>query len=168
MSLLTCDYRPAAALFALEVDRLRATLPQATDTAVRQTMEDAGAYMDETVPVDSGDLSRNRSPVRQDGPGTYSVTYDLPYAGILEYGGYPGTGPKTVQLGPADVGADFLAGAGIYSRQAPHGWVRKALVHVKPQLHTRVLAAVRTVWGGKSTAGSLQGNLPAIFGIDLI
>lgn len=39
----------------------------------------------------------------------FTLTNNLPYAEVLEFGGYPGDGPETV---------------GGYSKQAPHGMVR--------------------------------------------
>lgn len=45
--------------------------------------------------------------------GIISLINNLPYSEVLEVGGYPGVGPKTV-AGPG----------GIYSKQAPQGMVR--------------------------------------------
>lgn len=142
------------------------------DAAVRQSLEDAGAQMDETVPVDTGNLSRNRMTPYSPEPRVWATGYSLPYAAILEYGGYMRVGPRTAQVGGGNLGAGFTAGAGIYSRQAPLGWVRKALASVEKTFHARVLAAAQAAWAG-DTVGAMPGvgtggsNLTDLFDVDL-
>ena len=84
----------------------RGQTTNAITTLGRDTMEAVGHRMDLTAPVDTGALKRNRSAVRQSGPLTWATGYDLPYAPILEYGGYRGVGPKTVALGGGERVAD--------------------------------------------------------------
>lgn len=57
----------------------------------------------------------------------FVLTNNLPYANVIEYGGYPGTGPNTV---------------GGYSRQAPQGVVRVNVVRFQ-QLLDEEAAKVR-------------------------
>jgi hypothetical protein len=160
--LLTLDYLPAAERFAADMRTVGQRLLTAADGAVRQTMEDAGAYMDETVPVDTGALSRSRTREYSPRPLTWATDYPLAYALTLEYGGYRSPGPRTVQLAGGDLGAGFLAGAGVYSRQAPLGWVRKALVHMGPTFHERIYAAVREAWTGQPTQAGGTAGIPTV------
>lgn len=140
------------------------------DAAVRQSLEDAGAQMDETVPVDTGDLSRNRLTPYSPAPRVWATGYTLPYAAILEYGGYTRVGPRTAHVAGGNIGAGFAGQAGIYSKQAPLGWVRKALASVEKTFHARVLTAARAAWEGNTVgqmAGSDIGNIADVFGVDL-
>lgn len=57
----------------------------------------------------------------------FVLTNNLPYANVIEYGGYPGTGPNTV---------------GGFSRQAPQGVVRVNVVRFQ-QLLDEEAAKVR-------------------------
>lgn len=57
----------------------------------------------------------------------FTLTNNLPYANVIEYGGYPGDGPNT---------------AGGYSRQAPQGVVRVNVVRFQ-QLLDEEAAKVR-------------------------
>lgn len=178
-SLLALDYAPAAAQFQRNMQAFRTLLTTLADGAVRQSLDDAGRLMDSTAPVDTGALKANRSPAVAVSRGTritWSTGYTLPYAGVLEYGGYPGVGPKTVALGGGDLGAGFVGGAGIYSRQAPLGWVRKALAAVRDPFTERVYAAVRQAWAGQIARGGGNpatmpnvgsGGLSELFGVDI-
>jgi hypothetical protein len=53
------------------------------------------------------------------------ITNGLPYAAVVEYGLWPGVGPKTQQ------GANPSSGAGIFSRQAPAGMVELTLLELE-------------------------------------
>jgi len=178
-SLLTLDYTPAAAQFQRNMHAFRTLVLALADSAVRQSLDDAGRLMDSTVPVDTGALRANRSPAVSGSRGnriTWSTGYTLPYAGVLEYGGYPGVGPKTVALGGGDLGAGFTAGAGIYAKQSPLGWVRKALAAVRDPLTARIYRSVRQAWMGQVATGPAlgpetpilgSGGLAGLFGVDL-
>lgn len=172
--LLTCDYGPSAARWTQSAQSVAAALTAAVTTLGRDTMEAVGHRMDLTVPVDTGALRRNRSAVRQTGPFTWETGYDLPYAPVLEYGGYHGVGPKTVALGGGNLGAEFVAGAGIYSKQAPLGWVRKALAAQAKPLRRRLATAVHAAWGGTGTGmgaaplGLGRQSLSELFGVEMI
>ena len=174
VALLACDYSPSADRWVHSVQSVTVTLTAAATALGRETMEAVGRRMDTTAPVDTGALKRNRRAVQQTGPLTWETGYDLPYAPILEYGAYRGVGPKTVALGGGDLGAEFVAGAGIYSKQAPLGWVRKALVSQAKPLRKRLATAVHAAWGGRrlsAGAGALPTDtqtLSQIFGVEVI
>lgn len=172
--LLTCDYAPSAARWIQDARRLTTTLTTAVATVGQATMEAIGQRMDDTAPVDTGALRANRSAARTTGPLTWQTGYDLPYAPILEYGGYLRVGPKTVALGGGDLGEGFVAGAGIYAKQTPLGWVRKALASQAKPLRRRLATAVQTTWGGGALTGTgtpLTGTtqtLSQVFGVEIL
>lgn len=56
------------------------------------------------------------------------ITNGLPYAAVVEYGLYPGIGPKTV------TGTNPTTGGGIFSRQSPAGMVEVTLNDVQQNL----------------------------------
>lgn len=58
------------------------------------------------------------------------ITNGLPYAAVVEYGLYPGVGPKTVS------GSNPSTGGGVFSRQAPVGMVEVTLTEVQAGLST--------------------------------
>ena len=82
------------------------------------------------TPVDTGRLRSawNPSmPVRSFGIGkVLTIRNSLPYAPVVEYGRYPGVGPKTV-----------AANDGIYSRQAPRGMMRITVEEVATWLESQ-------------------------------
>lgn len=53
------------------------------------------------------------------------ITNGLPYAAVVEYGLYPGLGPKTVE------GTNPTTGSGSFSRQAPAGMVEVTLAEIQ-------------------------------------
>ena len=59
-------------------------------------------------------------------------TNNLPYIGVLEYGGYPSPVKKGTYIKAK--GAYEIKSIGGYSKQAPVGWVRRTLVAIKNQL----------------------------------
>ena len=97
-------------------------------------------------------IDRNRlftswvGPTRQ-AAGQYRIANDRPYALVVEYGGYPGVGPKTVKLGPRDLGHGFTANSGIYSTQAPHGMVRRTLAQETEGIAERISEMHKKHWG---------------------
>jgi len=99
-----------------------------------------------TAPVDTGALNRSWTPPALLGLLRVGVSTDRHYAPRLEYGGYTRTGPRTVALGGGNLGDGFVAGPGIYSTQAPLGFVRKALVRAAPVVRTRTMDVVAQIW----------------------
>lgn len=75
-----------------------------------------------TVPGDSGS---NSLPKDLGWFPQVHITNGLPYAGVVEYGLYPGIGPKTVE------GTNPTTGGGIFSRQAPVGMVEVTLASIE-------------------------------------
>lgn len=141
------DYAPAAQRFGERMRAYSARLTTRSRQVVRDEMETVRATIVATTPVDTGTLRDSWSPVTRGSEAlTWSVSTDLVYAPVLEYGGYPGVGPKTVALGGGTIGAGFVGNAGIYSTQAPLGWVRRALAHAAPGFLNAIGHAVTTAW----------------------
>ena len=132
-----------------------------------------------TSPVDTGYLRAHWSPVTPgSSPLAWKVQNSAPYAPILEYGGYRGIGLKTVGLAGGSLGAGFVAGAGIYSRQAPLGFVRRALANTAEPLRVRIRTLLGRAWTARDMGGGWPNtppssrlpagtNLGALFGINL-
>lgn len=118
------------------------------DAAVHDQMVSVRQRIIQTTPVDTGNLRAHWSPVIKRRDLVYGIGNDRVYAPVLEYGGYRRVGPRTMEAGPAmlDEYGEFEAPEGIYSRQAPLGWTRKALIAGKPQFLLRINNVVRRQW----------------------
>ena len=116
------------------------------NTLLEETINEVYRQIVATSPVDTGALKRSWTSPTQRGPLRWATGTDKHYAETLEYGGYSRVGPRTVALGGGDIGEGFVAGAGIYSQQAPLGFVRKALAQATPRLRLRVRTVVPEVW----------------------
>ena len=163
---LTSTIGAMAARFGSKAGQYATLLHQQGEQVVRTQALSVREVIVQTSPVDTGFLRQHWSPVRQGAtPLTWSTSTDVPYALTLEYGGYTRVGrsmpPKTVRLGGGALGAGFTAGAGIYSTQAPLGWVRKALVQAQPQYMLRLQRLVHEAWQRAGGTGG-TGGLPPI------
>lgn len=144
---LTLNFTATAARFQSRMNRFLQRVDQDGGKATEDQMRSVHSIIVSTSPVDTGDLRAHWGPVTQRGPLTYGTGNDRVYAPTLEYGGYVRVGPKTVGLGGGDLGAGFVAGPGIYSRQAPLGFVRRALADAAPQYQERLRNVLRQTWG---------------------
>ena len=89
-------------------------------------------------PVDTG---RSRAawegPIKR-GYADYELLNSISYAPIIEYGGYPRTGPKTAEFGGTELDGGVGINAGIYPTQVPQAPARRALaakiVEIKSEL----------------------------------
>ena len=116
-----------AAKFQSRVGVVTGQVDQFTDKAIEAQMRSIRQVIVNTTPVDTGRLKASWGPVTKRGHLAYGCGNPRHYGSTLEYGGYPRVGPRTIRLGGGILGAGFVAGAGIYSQQAPLGFVRKAL-----------------------------------------
>lgn len=145
---LQLDMRGLLAHAEARTAHLRLRLEHDGAKAVESQMRSVHARIVTTSPVDMGRLRRSWPPPTSRGtPLAWGTGTHLHYAPTLEYGGYKGVGPRTVQLGGGDLVAGFVAGAGIYSRQAPLGFVRRALAEAAPQTMLRMQTLLRRQWG---------------------
>jgi hypothetical protein len=145
---------------------------------VEATAKDVWSDVMRTSPVDTGALRRSWSVPRPHGsPLRWSFGSDAPYAAVLEYGGYRHVGPKTV-ASSGDPGEDFVASPGIYSRQAPLGFVRRALAGNRAVFRRRLQAMLGQAWGSGREATGWPGataaplgattDIGTLFGIDIL
>ena len=144
---ISLNFTATAARFQSRMARFIQRIDQAGGKATEDQMRSVHAVIVSTSPVDTGDLRAHWGPVTQRGPLTYGTGNDRLYAPTLEYGGYVRVGPRTVGLGGGVLGAGFVAGPGIYSRQAPLGFVRRALADAAPQYQERLRNVLRQTWG---------------------
>ena len=137
------------ARYATQLQRFGQRVQTQSGPATRAQMTSVRQVLIATSPVDTGYLQAHWGPVEERSSGTtVLVRIENPtrYGPTLEYGGYRGVGPRTVALGGGDLGLGFQAGAGIYSRQAPLGFTRKALVGAWPQWQRRLTNILRQAW----------------------
>lgn len=149
-----------SAKFQSKVTQMRAQLTTEGNKAVEAQMVSIRQVIVNTSPVDTGRLKASWSPVRQVREMAYATATGLHYAATLEYGGYPKVGPKTVRLGGGELGAGFVAEGGIYSRQAPLGFVRKALAGSVTQFRLRIRNILRQAWGGLGSTDASDSQTP--------
>ncbi len=137
-----------SAKFTSRTGRLRAYVETNGRKAVEDQMRSIRQVIINTSPVDTGRFKARWGPVHQVGPLAYACDNPVHYGPTLEYGGYPRVGPRTIRLGGGPLGGGFVAGPGIYSQQAPLGFVRKALAGSVRQFRLRMRNVLRKGWGG--------------------
>lgn len=171
---LSLNLTAVAAKFQSDMGRYAQRVRTDGSKATRDQMTNVRQVLIATSPVDTGFLQAHWGPIEEASTGTqivFRVENPTEYGPILEYGGYRRVGPKTVALGGGDLGQGFVAAGGIYSQQAPLGWVRRALAGAWPQYRLRLNNVIRQAWpytlGPGSDTGPLGGDLGALFGIDL-
>lgn len=145
-----------AAKFTSRMGQMRSFVETNGNKAVEAQMRSIRQVIIHTSPVDTGRLKASWSPVTPRGPLAYGCGTSLHYASTLEYGGYGRVGPRTIRLGGGDLGAGFVAGSGIYSQQAPLGFVRKALAGSVRQFRLRLRNILRQGWGGVGTTDATE------------
>lgn len=137
-----------AAKFESKLRRFEQAVRTHGAPAVQAQMLDVHHVIVATAPVDTGRYRASWPlPTERGTPLTWGTGTTLDYAPTLEYGGYQRAGPRTVQLGGGNLGEGFVASAGIYSRQAPLGHVRRALGQAGPPFRARIMTVVRQAWG---------------------
>lgn len=146
------NFGALAASFEAKLTRFQAAVRTGGAQATEDQMRDVHRVIVLTSPVDTGALRNSWSPPTARGSdliwGTGTPLY---YAPVLEYGGYRRVGPRTVQIGGGDLGVGFVAGAGIYSTQAPLGFVRRALAGAAPAYRRRLVNLLQQAFGGGGT-----------------
>ena len=150
-----------AAKFQSRVGVVNGQVERLGDRAIEAQMRSVRQVIVNTTPVDTGRLKASWGPVTKLGTLRYGCGNPRHYGPTLEYGGYPRVGPRTVRLGGGILGAGFVAGAGIYSQQAPLGFVRKALAGAVPQLRLRLRNVLKQAWGGLGVSDASTNEAPA-------
>ena len=144
---ITISMQATAARFKASLQQFTKATNDATTTAVQITALNTLGVTRVQTPVDTGALRASWRGPRSRGKYTWSYGTTLPYAPVLEYGLYTRVGPRTTHGGGADLGEGFIIGAGIFSKQAPIGMMRKALAVAKPGLYQRLITAHQRQWG---------------------
>lgn len=97
----------------------------------------AGLMRDDIVtdmPVDTGALRASIQGPNKIADGHYQVVVGAPYAWVVEHGGYPGVGPKTVKIGDFILEEGIAVEGGIFPSQKPAAPVRRAIAARKKAL----------------------------------
>ena len=92
--------------------------------------EETGLLRDDVVvgwPVDRGVSRSGWSFPEKVGEAHYKISNPYLYSAVIEYGGYPGVGPKTERVGASVLEGGIQINAGIYPKQRPAAPVRRGL-----------------------------------------
>ena len=113
--------------FNAQLARLVQQMPAQADRVVFTVAQEVLSSIKRGWPVDTG-VSRNAwiGPTKV-APAAYQLSNPYIYARVIEYGGYPGVGPKTERTGGETLPGGFDVNAGVYPVQVPHAPVRRAL-----------------------------------------
>ena len=91
---------------------------------------EAGFFRDEIVkgwPVDTGASRAAWQGPTKVGHAHYRLSNLMDYAWVIEYGGYPGIGPKTERVGAHVLPGGIQVGGGIFPKQRPAAPLRRAI-----------------------------------------
>ena len=80
-------------------------------------------------------------------PFAYEIRNPAPYARVIEFGGYPGVGPKTLQVSGTRLPYGIETESGIVPKQRPAWPVRRALSRNFGLYIRRIRHAERREWG---------------------
>ena len=72
---------------------------------------------------------------RRVGQGEWEFRITANYAGVIEYGGYSGVGPKTARQSGEQLDSDVSINPGIYPTQRPSAPLRRGLAKTRRELH---------------------------------
>lgn len=113
------------------------------DDIVRQ---EAGKMRDDIIegwPVDTGASRAGWQGPTKVGDAAYELRNDYDYAATIEYGGYPGVGPKTEKVGAHVLPGGIQVRGGIYPTQRPAAPVAHAISKRIVPLKTELQALIR-------------------------
>jgi hypothetical protein len=127
-------------LFTQRLSAYAAQVGENAEQAVFEVAADVLADIRIGWPVDSGDSRRAWIGPRKIAPLTYQLSNPYPYARVIEYGGYPGVGPKTSRYGGSSLPGGIAINPGIYPIQRPAAPVRRALAKAYGQIGKRLQA----------------------------
>lgn len=120
-------------------DRVRAKV---NDVARSET----GQLRDEIIkgwPVDTGASRAGWQGPLQKGYAFYELRNEYPYAATIEYGGYPGVGPKTEKVGAHVLPGGIQVRGGIYPSQKPAAPLARAISKRIVAFKTELGAVIR-------------------------
>lgn len=118
------------------------------DRAVFEVATDVLGDIVEGWPVDQG-VSRAawRGPVRGSVQLSWKLTNPIRYSRVIEFGGYPGVGPKTERIPPVTFPGGIRVAGGIFPTQKAHAPVRRALSKHQGEITVKLGEALRRRWG---------------------
>ena len=108
-------------------------LQRSIKMADERTKRDINIWMRETDknwPVDTGYSRASITIPERIEPGYWQFRITAKYAGVIEYGLYPGVGPKTSEEGPASFGNGVEVSKRIFPTQKPYAPLRRAKAKV--------------------------------------
>lgn len=108
--------------------------------------DEAGLLRDDVIkgwPVDTGASRAGWQGPTKVGHAHYRLRNDYDYAPTIEYGGYPGVGPKTEKVGSHVLPGGVAVNAGIYPSQRPAAPVRQAISKRSLPLHEAIAGVIR-------------------------
>ena len=132
--------------FARAMQRFINTSGRGTDEVAQSTMLNVLRDTKEGWPVDEG-ISINdwQGPTRI-GPSAYEIRNTAVYARVIEFGGYPGVGPKTARRGAQQLAPGIRTNAGIYPTQRPAAPTRRALARNQLMMATETAQMLQQEW----------------------
>lgn len=136
-----------AAAYKRTLRRFVARVERDLDNLVQQAMLLMLRRIQQSWPVDTGISRLSWSTPRRRAPRDWELVNNAKYASVIEFGGYPGVGPKTVALGAEQLAGDISVGSGIFPKQRPSAPVRRAQAAAVPELQRGVQQVVRRAWG---------------------
>jgi hypothetical protein len=108
--------------------------------------DQAGLLRDEIIegwPVDTGASRAGWQGPTKVGEAQYRLRNDYDYAPTIEYGGYPGVGPKTEVVSAHVLPGGISVNAGIYPSQRPAAPVRRAISKRTVPFHEAIAKVLR-------------------------
>ena len=148
-----------AAHFEARMRALALRVRQEGAKATEEQMRDIHRVIIITSPVDTGRLRASWPPPTPRGSELiWGTGTTLAYAPTLEYGGYARVGPRTIQLAGGDIGEGFVADEGIYSKQAPLGFVRRALANAAKSYRNRLQQVIKRIDADATASVTFTGR----------
>lgn len=128
------------------LERFADTVERDLDILAQQSLLLALRRIQQGWPVDSGISRLSWSTPRRRGPRDWEIINTARYAAVIEFGGYPGVGPKTVALGGEQLPGDIRIASGIFPSQRPSAPVRRSQSAAVPEIRRDVEQVLRRAW----------------------
>ena len=121
-------------------------LAQADRIVFEQAAELLGDIV-EDWPVDEGTSRAAWAGPTRRGHAHYRLSNAMPYAGVIEFGGYPGIGPKTIEIPNVIFPGGLSVEGGIFPSQKPAAPVRRNLEKRRRIMIEELAKDQRQNWG---------------------
>lgn len=147
MTMLTTNLDAVTQRLSAALQRLITVTEHQADQVVAEVATAVLADIVDGWPVDSGVSRAAWWGPRKVGPAQYQLGNPTLYAATIEYGGYPGIGPKTEAGGGENLGHDIVTNRGIYPKQKPAAPVRRALAKHAGEISEKLAAVQQHSFG---------------------